>query len=142
MYAGVFAHYDRVAVKAGEDESHVFDARDVMTLEALEIERVTGLTWGQWQRDLCGFSVTAVAGLLHVLRKRDGQDSDWPPGLKVTDLTAIPLHDDDSEYTAGEVRDDLERRVAEAQAMLDAAAAASPELAAAMHDTAMKITGG
>lgn len=125
MYTGVFRQYERVAVKVGDDESHIYDSKRLMLTEATEIERVTGLSYAEWQQGLARFSITSVAALLHVLRKRAGTPSDFGSlQLNVADLAVIPLGPDDREMTDLEVRDDLAARVA---VLEQAAAAATAE---------------
>jgi hypothetical protein len=110
----IFTLYPRVAVKLG-DESHVFDRSRLMYTEVAEIEKVTGLSYPEWLDQLGEYRITAVAALLHVLRKREGQPSDFGSlQFNVADLDVIPLHDDGREFTAGEVADDLRKRVEEA----------------------------
>jgi hypothetical protein len=130
----IFTLYPRVAVKLG-DESHVFDRARLMYTEVAEIERVTGLSYPEWLDQLREYRITAVAALLHVLRKREGQPSDFGSlQFNVTDLDVVPLHDDGREFTAQEVADDLKRRIEEAKGsgdgavpMVAAAVAVAPE---------------
>jgi hypothetical protein len=111
----IFNLYPRVVVKLG-DESHVFDRSRLMFTEVAEIEKVTGLAWADWLEQLSEYRITAVAALLHILRRRDGQPSDFGSiEFNVADLDVVPLHDDDREFTPEEVADDLKRRVEEAQ---------------------------
>lgn len=129
MYTGVFRQYERVAVKVGDDESHIYDSKRLMYTEVAEIERVTGLSYAEWQQDLARFSITAVAALLHILRLRAKMPSDFGSlQLNVADLAVIPLGPDDREMTDLEVRDDLAARVA---VLEQAAAAATAEPVAA-----------
>lgn len=112
----IFGLYPRVAVKLG-DERHDFELAALMFPEAAQIEEVSGLPYGEWERDLIAHKITAIAVLLHVLRKRDGQPSDFTAmSFAVKDLDVVPLHDDGSEYTRDEVVADISRRVAEANA--------------------------
>ncbi len=107
----IFSLYSRVKVKLG-DEEHIFDHARLMYSEVAEIEKVTGLSYGEWERELGRFSIAAVAALLHVLRKRDDRPSDFATlQFNVADLNVIPLHGDDSEFTAEEVAADVLKRV-------------------------------
>lgn len=112
----IFSLWPRVAVKLG-DERHVFDRATLMFTEVQEIERVTELSYAEWQQQLGRYSITAIAALLHVLRKRAGIPSDFKAlQFAAADLEVVPLHDDDSEYTPEEATAELERRIAEANA--------------------------
>jgi hypothetical protein len=123
----IFNLYSRLLVKVGDGERHVFDRGRLMYTEVAEIEKVTGLAYPEWLDQLAAYKITAVAGLLHILRKRDGQPSDFGSmQFNVADLDVIPLHDDGTEFTPAEVVEDVQRRVAEAQQPEDA----GPTLAA------------
>lgn len=112
----IFALYPRVAVKLG-DERHEVEVGRLMFRDAAEIERVTGQSYAEWYAALNDHKITAIAALLHVLRKRDGQPSDFAAmDFAALELDVVPLHDDGTEYSAEEVRADIERRVREAQA--------------------------
>jgi hypothetical protein len=115
----IFTLYPRVAVKLA-GESHVFDRARLMYTEVAEIERVTGLAYPEWLDQLGEYRITAVAALLHVLRKREGPSDYGSLQFNVADLDVIPLHDDGREFTAQEVADDLKRRVEEAKKDADA----------------------
>jgi hypothetical protein len=111
----IFNLYSRVLVKVGDDEQHIFDATRLMYTEVAEIEKCTGLAYGEWRRQLGEYSITAIAALLHVLRKRDGTVSDFATmQFNAAALDVVPLHDDDSEFTAEQVEADLKKRLAEA----------------------------
>jgi hypothetical protein len=111
----IFSLYSRVKLKLG-DEEHLFDHGRLMYSEVAEIEKVTGLSYGEWERELGRFSIAAVAALLHVLRKRDNQPSDFATlQFNVADLNVVPLHADDSEFTAEEVAADVLKRVDDAK---------------------------
>jgi hypothetical protein len=111
----IFNLYSRVKLKLG-DEEHVFDHGRLMYSEVAEIEKVTGLSYGEWERELGRFSIAAVAALLHVLRKRDEMPSDFGTlQFNVADLNVVPLHEDGSEFTAAEVTADVLKRVDEAK---------------------------
>lgn len=110
----IFRLFARVAVKLG-DERHVYDRATFMFSDAQRVEEATGLSYPEWEHQLGRGSITAVAALLHVLRLRDGQPSDFKSmSFAAGDLDAVPLHDDDREYTAAEVTAEIERRVREA----------------------------
>lgn len=132
----IFGLYPRVAVKLG-DERHEFELGKLMFAEAAQLEEVSGQSYLDWQSDLIAHKITAIAALLHVLRKRDGQPSQWPPVFAAGDLDVVPLHDDGSEWSADEVTEDLQRRFAAAKAeaepvpTLAANGQASPSAAAA-----------
>jgi hypothetical protein len=111
----IFRLFTRVAVKLG-DERHVYDRKTFTFADAQRVEEAAGLAYPEWEFQLGRGSVTAVAALLHVLRVRDGQPSDFKTmSFNMADLDAVPLHDDDSEYTAGQVAEELDRRVREAR---------------------------
>jgi hypothetical protein len=110
----IFTLYPRVVVKLA-GESHVFDRARLMYTEVAEIERVTGLSYPEWLDQLGEYRITAVAALLHVLRKREGPSDYGSLQFNVADLDVVPLHDDGREFTAQEVAADLKRRVEEAQ---------------------------
>lgn len=138
----IFNLYERVAVKIG-DERHVFDRKRLMFTEVAEIEKVTGLSYAEWERQMGRFSITAVAALVHVLRKREGKPSDFGSmQFNATDLAVVPLHDDGSEFTVDEVAADLAKRMAKAADEPDptiaaaVAAVAAEQAAASQPDTA------
>jgi hypothetical protein len=111
----IFSLFSRVAVKLG-DETHIFDRARLMYSEVAEIEKVTGLSYGEWERELARYSITAVAALLHILRKRDGKASDFASmQFNAADLDVVPLKDDDTEMTPADIAADLARRQAEAE---------------------------
>jgi hypothetical protein len=124
----IFSQFPRVVVKLG-DERYVYDRKTFTFLDAQRVEEATGMAYPDWEWALFRSSVTAVAALLHVLRLRDGVPSDFKSlAFTMSDLDYVPLHDDDSEYTAEEVTEEVTRRIAEAQP--DAGptpAAAAPE---------------
>lgn len=108
----IFNLYDRLVIKLGDDEKHVFARSRLMYTEAAEIEKITGLSFGEWERELGRFSIIAVGALLHVLRKRDGQASDFATlQFNAAQLEVVPLHDDGSEFTRDEVAADLAKRM-------------------------------
>lgn len=122
----IFNLWPRVVVKLGPDERHVFDRSKLMFTDVQEIERVTKLSFGEWQGELGRYSITAVAALIHVLRKRDGMASDFATmEFAADDLDVVPLHDDDTEFTAEEATAELVKR------MQDATAGPGPTRAAA-----------
>src|SRR5258708_11168543 len=74
------------------------------------------MSYAEWERELGRFSITAVGALLHVLRKRADLPSDFATmQFNVADLAVTPLHDDGTEFTAGEVTADVLKRVDEAR---------------------------
>jgi hypothetical protein len=112
----IFNLWPRVVVKLGE-ERHVFDRSKLMFTDVQEIERVTKLSFGEWQGELGRYSITAVAALIHVLRRRDGMPSDFATmNFAADDLDVIPLHADDSEYTPEEATAELTKRMQESTA--------------------------
>jgi len=111
----IFNLYPRVLVKVGDGERHIFDQRRLMFTEAAEIEKVTGVSYAEWLRQLGDYSITAVAALLHILRKREGTLSDFRSmQFNVADLDVVPLHEDDREFTPEEVAADLAKRAEDA----------------------------
>jgi hypothetical protein len=109
----IFNLYSRVLVKIGDDEQYIFDATRLMFTEVAEIEKCTGQSYGEWRRQLGDYSITAVAALLHVLRKRENVASDWAlMQFNAATLDVIPLHEDDREFTPAEVEEDLKKRIA------------------------------
>jgi len=110
----IFNIWPRVVIKLG-DERHVFDRSQLMFRDVQEIERVTEMSYAEWQQQLSRYSITAVAALIHVLRKRDGMPSDFRTmDFAADQLDVVPLHDDDSEYTTEEAAAEVTRRIAEA----------------------------
>ena len=111
----IFNLYPVVRVKLG-GESYDFDRESLMFTEVVEVEDATGLSFGEWQAELGRYSIRAVAGLLHILRKRAGVPSDFQTlNFAAADLDVVPLHDDGTEFTAAEVAADITRRVEEAK---------------------------
>lgn len=110
----IFRLFPRVAVKLG-DERYIFDRATLMFTEVQEIEKAAGLSYGEWDYELGRHSITAIAALLHVLRQRAGQPSDFKSmNFAAASLDVVPLHDDDREYTPEEIAAELDRRVREA----------------------------
>ena len=108
----IFHLYSRVIVKLGDGERHIFDRSRLMFTEVAEIQKVTGLSYGEWEQALGRYDITAVAALLHVLRKRDDQPSEWATlQFNVAELDVVPLHDDDREFTPEETAADLKQRM-------------------------------
>ncbi len=111
----IFNLYPRVVLKVA-DERYVFDRSTLMWAEMVEIEKATGLSFGEWQQELSRYSIMAVGGLLHMLRGRAGVESDFETmNFAVDDFDCVPLHEDGSEFTAEEVAADLAKRLEEAQ---------------------------
>jgi hypothetical protein len=126
----IFNLYPRVAVKVGE-ERYVFDRDELMFTEVVEIEKATGLSFGEWQQELSRYSIMALGGLLHMLRKRAGVPSDFETmNFAAYDIDVVPLHDDGSEFTAEDVAADISRRLEEAKQAVPTIAAAGPGSAA------------
>lgn len=127
----IFSLYSRLKIRIGQDEEHIFDRGRLMFTEVAEIEKVTGLSYGEWEQALARYSISAVGALLHVLRKRDGIADDYATmQFNAAELDVVPLHEDDTEFTAAQVAADLARRAAEAKAegpTPAAAGAAAPE---------------
>lgn len=112
----IFSWFSRVVLKLG-DESHIFDRERIMLNEVMEIEKLTGLSYMEWRIELERFSMKGIAPLLHILRKRDGQASDFATmQFNVAALDVLALRDDDTEMTGAEMLADIERRKAEAEA--------------------------
>lgn len=112
----IFNLYGRLVVKLG-DERYVFDRSRLMYTEVAEIEKVTGLSYGEWEREIGRYSITAIAALVHVLRKREGVPSDFAVmQFNAAQLDVVPVRDDGTEYTPAEVTADLAKRMAEATA--------------------------
>jgi len=111
----IFSLYDHVRVKLG-DEAYDYNRSSLMFTEVVEIEDATGLSFGEWQSELGRYSIRAIAGLLHVLRKRAGVPSDFRSlNFSADDLECIPLHEDGTEFTTAEVAEDVNRRIEEAR---------------------------
>jgi hypothetical protein len=107
----IFTWYSRFKIKVGEEEEYIFDRTRLMYTEVAEIEKCSGLTYGEWEYALRRYSITALAPLLHVLRKREGVTSDWAVmQFNAAQFDCIPVHDDDSEYTVEELEADLAKR--------------------------------
>lgn len=112
----IFGLYPRVAVKLG-GERYIYDSATLMYAEAAEVERVTGQSYAEWAIDLAAHKITAIAALLHILRRRAGVPSDFAKtDFAAADLDVVPVHDDDRDYTREEVAADIERRMREARA--------------------------
>ena len=112
----IFNLYRHVRVKLG-DEVYDFERSSLMFTEVVEIENATGLSFGEWQSELGRYSIRAVAGLLHVLRKRAGVPSDFETlNFAADDLEVVPLKDDGTEMTPAEVTEDIQKRVEESRA--------------------------
>lgn len=123
----IFAFYPKVAVKLG-DERYEFDRNSLMFTEVVDIETVSGYSYGEWEQDLRRYSIRAVAALVHVLRKRAGVPSDFETmNFAADDLDVVPLHPDGREFTAQEVADDIGKRLEEAKVPTGAATAAPAE---------------
>jgi hypothetical protein len=124
----IFNLYQRIAIKVGDDEKHVFDRKRLMFTEVAEIEKVSGLSYAEWVQELGRYSAAGIGPLVHILRKRAGTPSDYATlQFNMAEFDAVPLKDDGTEYTPAEVAADLARRVKEANADGDA----GPTLAAA-----------
>lgn len=122
----IFAAYPRVMIKLG-DERYEFDRASLMFPEVVEIETVTGLSYGEWLTGLSRYSIRSVAALLHVLRRRAGMASNFAAiNFAVDDLDVVPLHDDGTEFTAQEVADDIAKRLADAEEDPTSSATAVP----------------
>ena len=122
----IFAIYPRVIVKLG-DERYEFERSSLRFTEVVEIENASGLSFGEWQRELGRHSIRALAALLHVLRKRAGVPSDFETlDFAAYDLDVIPLREDGSEMNAQEVAEDITRRAKEAAEGPTAAPAGAP----------------
>ena len=135
----IFNLYRRVVVKVGDDERHVYDRSRLMYTEVAEIEKVTGLSYPEWERELFQFSMKGVAPLLHVLRKRDGQPSDFATmQFNVADLSVAPLREDGTEFTLEEMNEDLDKRIRDAKGEADA----GPTLAVAAAAADSEATSG
>jgi hypothetical protein len=111
----IFNLYPRVVIKVGE-ERYEFDRSSLMFKEVVQIEQASGLSFGEWQTELGRYSLNAVGALIHMLRKRAGEPSDFQSmDFPVDGFDVVPLHDDGSEFTAEEVAADITRRLAEAE---------------------------
>lgn len=112
----IFHLYDRVLIKVGDDERHVYDRRRLMYTEVAEVERVTGLSYAEWHRELGRHSITAIAALIHVLRKREGIATDFATmQFNAATMDCIPVHEDGTEYTAAEITADMLKRMEDAK---------------------------
>ena len=110
----IFLYFRRVRVKLG-DEAYDFERSSLMFTEVVELETATGLSFGEWQSELGRYSIRAVAGLLHVLRKRAGVPSDFDTlDFGAYTLDCVPLHEDGSEFTRAEMMEDIGRQNKEA----------------------------
>lgn len=113
----IFNLYSRFVIKLGDDERYIFDRTRLMFTEVTEIEKVSGLSYGEWERELGRYSVAAIGPLLHVLRKREGQPSDFATlQFNVAEMDCVPVHDDGTEFTPAEVTADLASRMDDAAA--------------------------
>ena len=112
----IFNLYSRLKVKLG-DEEHIFDRSRLMYTEVAEIQKVTGLSYGEWERELARYSITAIGALVHVLRKREGQPSDFATmQFNAAELDVVPVRDDGTELTPAEITAELVARMEAAKA--------------------------
>jgi len=112
----IFSLWPRVIIRLGDGEQHVFDRSRLMFTEVAEIEKVTGLSYGEWERELGRYSITAIGALVHVLRKRDDMPSDFATmQFNAGQLEVLPVHDDGTEYTVEEAAAELTRRIEQAR---------------------------
>ena len=110
----IFLYFRRVRVKLG-DEAYDFERSSLMFTEVVELETATGLSFGEWQSELGRYSIRAVAGLLHILRKRAGVPSDFDTlDFGAYTMDCVPLHEDGTEFTAAEMMEDIGRQNREA----------------------------
>jgi hypothetical protein len=128
----IFNLYQRLAIKVGDDERHIFDQKRLMFTEVAEIEKISGLSYAEWATELGRYSAAGIGPLVHILRKREGQSSDYATlQFNMAEFSAVPLKDDDSEFTPEEVAADLVKRMekvnGDAGPILAAAAAVAPE---------------
>lgn len=120
----IFRYFERFLIKVSADEQHVFDMTNLMFSEVQEIEKVSGLSYGEWQRELRRYSAAGLGPLIHVLRKRAGQSSDYlTMQFNMAKMDCVPIREDGTEMTEQDIGDELQRRI-------DAAEAADPTLAA------------
>lgn len=113
----IFNLYSRVKVKLGDEEEHIFDRTRLMYTEVAEVEKVTGLSYAEWERELNRYSITAIAALIHVLRKREGIPTDFATmQFNAATMDCIPVHDDGTEYTPAEITADMLKRMEAAKA--------------------------
>lgn len=146
----IFSWFTRVVVKVGEDEKHIFDQNRIMLTEVTEIEKVSGLSYMEWKLELNRFAMSAVAPLIHVLRKRANMPSDFATmQLNVADLDVLGLKEDGTEMTPAEMLADIERRKTEAEAAANptpaagvAAESAVPPPSPAMNGTSRSSPNG
>lgn len=144
----IFNFYSRVVIKAG-DERYEFDRSSLMFREVVTIEEASGLSFGEWQTELGRYSLKAVGALIHMLRLRAGEPSDFGKmDFPVDGFDVIPLHDDGSEFTAEEVAADITKRLAEVSEPVptgaaDPAASPSPVpvITASMSPTSRRGSG-
>lgn len=128
----IFSWFSRVAVKVGDSETHIFDQERIMLPEVMEIEKISGLSYMEWKIELNRFSMSAVAPLLHILRKRAGMPSEFATmQLNVADVDVRAVRDDGTEMTPGEMLADIERRKAAAEAEPDPTSSAGDAPASA-----------
>jgi hypothetical protein len=121
----IFNLYPRVVLKVGE-ERYEFDRTTLMFTEVVEIEKASGLSFGEWQTELGRYSLMAVGALLHMLRRREGVPSDFETmQFAVDGFDVVPLHDDGSEFTAAEVAADITKRLEAAENPVPTIAAVS-----------------
>lgn len=108
----IFNLYSRVVLKLGGDEKYVYDAERLMYTEVAEIQKVTDWSYLEWEHRLRRYDIVAIGALLHVLRKRDGQPSDFGSlQFNAAQLDCVPLKDSGEEYTPAELGADLAKRL-------------------------------
>jgi hypothetical protein len=116
----IFNLFPRVVIEIGDAEQYVYDRARLMYTEVAEIEKVTGQSYMDWSRDLGQFRITAIAGLIHVLRKRESVPSDFlSMQFNAADLDVTPIHEDGSKYTQDEMTAELRERKDKAEAELN-----------------------
>ena len=84
----IFSLYPRVVIKAG-GERYEFDRTTLMFTEVVQIEKATGMSFGEWQTDLGRYSLAAVGALIHMLRRREGLPSDFET-MSFGELSGLP----------------------------------------------------
>ena len=117
----IFRLYSKIAIKA-DGERYVFDRSQIMFKDMIEIENASGYAYLEWEEALGRGSIRAIAAAVHMLRKKNGEPSDFDTmNFPVSGFDIVPLHDDGTEFTAQEVAADITRRLEEPEDPTNAA---------------------
>lgn len=83
-----------------EGEEFEFDSNRLPVAEGIALEKVLGMTLGEWNEALNRESALAMAGMVWLVWRRNGRDvrfKDIEDGTVPVDLAAIKIHRDDEQ---------------------------------------------